>query len=319
MAEKQPDQALTPRLDDLAAKLDTVAGAVLTIANRQSELLDHVSEIEARRSHDALEISQRLEALERQALGRPPSAAPGDDATSSVAGDLRLALEVLAQVAEGIERLDARTAERLTALRDAAAGPVRDLQDVLAARYEQQDEQAADLAASLQALAARPAAPSGHDDSAVLARIDELGGRVTLHTDTALAGTLRLIDDRLATLRNAVVEAARGDEDKGGFEAGAVMGATQAAWNRLEQRLDAEFDDLGRQLEAMATLLEQAAQSAEEAAQNAGEAASYRPIVSGDQLRKAAGALRDTVVSAGRSRRERRGGPRSLGPGSTPP
>ncbi len=86
------------------------------------------------------------------------------------------------------------------------------------------------------------------------------------------------------------------------------MGATQAAWNRLEQRLDSEFDDLGRQLQSMAALMDQAVASSEVAAN--------RPVVTGDQLRKAASAVRDTVVSASRSRRDRRGGPKGLGSGS---
>lgn len=140
---------------------------------------------------------------------------------------------------------------------------------------------------------------------------NELGGRLTLHTDTALAGALRLIDDRLAALRNVVAGAGSGASPQtnvGGFEAGAVMGAAQAAWNRLEQRLDTEFDDLSRQLQAMATLIEQAVASA--------EAAASRPVVTGDQLRRAASAVKDTVVGASRSRRDRRGGPRGLGSGS---
>jgi type II secretory pathway component PulM len=96
----------------------------------------------------------------------------------------------------------------------------------------------------------------------------------------------------------------------GGFEAGAVMGAAQAAWNRLEQRLDHEFDDLGRQLQSMASLIEQAVTTAE-----AAEAAASRPVVTGEQLRRAATSVKDSALGAGRARRERRGGPRSLGPG----
>ncbi len=46
------------------------------------------------------------------------------------------------------------------------------------------------------------------------------------------------------------------------------------------------------------------------------EAAANRPVVTGDQLRKAASAVKDTVVSASRSRRDRRGGPRGLSSGS---
>ena len=94
-----------------------------------------------------------------------------------------------------------------------------------------------------------------------------------------------------------------------GFEAGAVMGAAQAAWNRLEQRIDTEFDDLGRQLHSMGAVIEQALATA--------EAAANRPVVTGDQLRRAASSVKDTVLGASRSRRERRGGPKGLGPGGS--
>jgi hypothetical protein len=123
-----------------------------------------------------------------------------------------------------------------------------------------------------------------------------------------MAAALRLIDERLTAVREALpTESATTPSNVGGFEAGAVMGAAQAAWNRLEQRLDTEFDDLGRQLQAMAALIEQAVATT--------EAVANRPVVTGDQLRRAASAVKDTVVGAGRSRRERRGGPRGLGSG----
>ena len=129
-----------------------------------------------------------------------------------------------------------------------------------------------------------------------------------LHTDLALAGALRVIDQRLGALRDALTDAAHGTTAVGGFEAGAVMGATQAAWTRLEQRLDAEFDDLGRQLQAMVVLIERTATLA--------EAVANRPVLTGDQLRRAASAMKESVASAGRSRRERRGGQRGLGSGT---
>jgi hypothetical protein len=58
-------------------------------------------------------------------------------------------------------------------------------------------------------------------------------------------------------LRQALTEgdALGGSGRTAGFEAGAVMGAAQAAWTHLEQRLEAEFDDLGRQLQAMASVI----------------------------------------------------------------
>jgi hypothetical protein len=272
--EGHPDE-VRAALFELTSRLDTVAGAVAAIASTQTDLLAHVAETEARRAQDALEVSQRLTAIERQALG----------ADQTLAEDVRLALDVLAHVAEGIEQLDQRTEDRLAGIRDAATGHV----DSLPGRIEE-------VSSAVQALTRQ---------------LPELGGKLTLHTDTALAGALRLIDDRLAALRSSVLDAATGAQtsNAGGFEAGAVIGAAQAAWNRLEQRLDTEFDDLGRQLQAIAGLLEQTAQSAEVAA--------TRPVVTGEGIKRAATAVRDTVVSARRSRRDRRGGPKGLGPGSS--
>ena len=250
--------------------------------------------------------------------------------------DLALSLEVLARVAEAVERLDARTEDRLAAVRDAATAPLADLEALLSARGERTEARFEELATALRDLAARPEPTAPADDdrpanAAAAERVDEmatavqsltwqlpemgdeLAGRVTEHTDAALAGVLRLIDDRLTALRSALAEAEPGPtataaaSGMGGFEAGAVMGAAQAAWNRLEQRLDSEFDDLGRQLQAMASLIEGVVHSTEDLAN--------RPVVTGDQLRRAASAVKDSVVSASRSRRERRGGPRGLGSG----
>jgi hypothetical protein len=136
---------------------------------------------------------------------------------------------------------------------------------------------------------------------------EELSDHLSRHTDLALAGALRVIDQRLDALRDAL-STTGGGANVGGFEAGAVMGATQAAWTRLEQRLDAEFDDLGRQLQAMAALIERTAAIS--------EALANRPVVTTDQLRKAASAVKESVTAAGRARRDRRGGQRGLGPGT---
>lgn len=316
---------------DLAQKLDTVAGAVAQIARTHTELLAHVAETEARRSAEAAAATARLDGLHQ--------------AVEQQRDDLALALEVLARMAEAIERTDARTDDRLAAVRDAATTPVVDLQQMLAARGERTDARLDAMAESVAASVAALEARKEHqvptvDLSPLLERIDdlaaavqgltwqipevgeslaqgtdELGQHLTVHTDTALAGVLRLIDARLADLRASIAtDASTGDKAMGGFEAGAVMGAAQAAWNRLEQRLDHEFDDLGRQLQSMASLIEQAVTTAE-----AAEAAASRPVVTGEQLRKAATSVKDSVLGAGRSRRERRGGPRSLGPGHDEP
>ena len=211
------DEAQARALAELSRKLDTVAGAVAAIAGSHTELLGHVAEAEARRGHDAREVAQRLDALERQVLALPPpSSRPPDD-------------------------------------------------------------------------------------------LEQLRADLTRHTDLALAGALRVIDQRLDALRDAL-STTGGGANVGGFEAGAVMGATQAAWTRLEQRLDAEFDDLGRQLQAMAALIERTAAIS--------EALANRPVVTTDQLRKAASAVKESVTAAGRARRDRRGGQRGLGPGT---
>lgn len=339
-AKDRPADGTTDALARLGQTLDTVAGAVASIAASHNDL------------------AERLDAIERQVLARPaaaippPPGAPGD--LAALQTDLALTLARLTEVSESIERLDSRTEDRLAAVRDAAAAPVADLQALLSARNARQDAQLSGLTVAVDNLAADgPASvrerlaeltggmrelvtpPPGEGGAGVLERIEELGGelaavreqveridvvgpmeqvtqdltgRLTRHTDTALAGMLRIIDDRLTALRAAVTDAAGAAPAQGGFEAGAVMGATQAAWNRLEQRLDSEFDDLGRQLQSMAALMDQAVASSEVAAN--------RPVVTGDQLRKAASAVRDTVVSASRSRRDRRGGPKGLGSGS---
>lgn len=352
--EPQAGGDVAARLDDLDRKLDTIAGAMATVAARQTEL-------------DAAADAQRA--------------------------DLGLALEVLAGIADSLERADARTEDRLASIRDAAAVPLADLQALLSARTDRTEHQLTDLVTRVEAAVAglaapaspdAPPLPSGVEDvvarletaladlprpqdgwdtepappaaappqlDALDDRLNELytalqslswqlpevtrqlgdlrqqveqltalaqpdeGGedtgsmeeRLRHHTDTALAGTLRVLDERLNGLRAAIRDAAPAPAPQMGFEAGAVMGAAQAAWNRLEQRLDSEFDDLGRQLQAMGTLIEQALATA--------EAAANRPVVTGEQLKRTAVSMKDAVLQASRSRRERRGGPRGLGPG----
>lgn len=366
-------------LQALDRKIDTLAGATAAVVSTQTDLLDRNAEAEARRGEDALDVAQRLDALERQVLalstagtGSGPDRGSFEPLVAGVAEltttaaqqreDLALALDVLARMAEALERSDARTEDRLAAVRDAAAIPVADLQALLTARADRTDAQLGELVAALEDADAA-AAPSGERDAQtdgtarmgamadrVTERVDELAEAVrgltwqlpeitqevaalrervegadvsgavsaaaedlALHTDTALAGVVRLFDERLTALRTTFTEATSGGGNGGGnqagmgFEAGAVMGAAQAAWNRLEQRIDSEFDDLGRQLHSMAALIERALATA--------EAAVNRPVVTGDQLRHAASTVKDTVMKASRSRRDRRGGPRSLGPG----
>jgi len=210
--------------------------------------------------------------------------------------DLALSLEVLARVAEAVERVEARTRDRAPSGPDDAVLPLADLEAVLSARGERTEARFEEMAVAVRSITSQ--LPELGDD---------VTDRLTEHTDTALAAVLRLIDERLFSLRRAFAEGGDpgADGSARGFEAGAVMGAAQAAWNRLEQRLDTEFDDLGRQLQAIASLIDNVVTATEDLAN--------RPIVSGEQFRKAATTLRETVASANRSRRERRGGPRSLG------
>jgi hypothetical protein len=281
---RAPDEAQMSALTDLGRKLDTVAGALAAIAGSHSDLLAHVAEAEARRSHDAREVAQRLGALERQVLSLPtPPAPPPVDPLDpfpvlsvpadleNLRSDLALGLDVLAQVAESVQNLERRADEEAAALPRTTADANR----------------------------------------AVIERIEELGRGLMLHTDLALAGALRVIDHRLVALKDALSGTGSGQPNVAGFEAGAVMGATQAAWTRLEQRLDAEFDDLGRQLQAMAALIEHTAAITESVAN--------RPVLTGDQLRRAASAVKESVASAGRARRERRGGQRGIGSGPSEP
>jgi|GEM_PF-4709628 predicted nucleic acid-binding Zn-ribbon protein len=140
---------------------------------------------------------------------------------------------------------------------------------------------------------------------------EDLAEDLRQHTDVALAGTLRVLDERFQGLRSAIVPltAPPGSAPGMGFEAGAVMGAVQAAWSRLEQRLDHEFDQLGHQLVEMDRRIEQALATA--------EAAANRPVVTGEQLRKTASSVKEAVQAAREQRRLRRGGPppKGLGPG----
>jgi hypothetical protein len=155
-----------------------------------------------------------------------------------------------------------------------------------------------------------PPEPVALDLAPVHQRLDEVSGEIERavadRTEAAMAGLLRLLDDRLAALRDEIQRGATSAQSGGGFEAGAVLGASQAAWNRLESRLDSEFDDLGRQLHSLGVLVERALEAVEQ----------RQPLVTGEGIRKAAASVRDTVVGASKSRRDRRGGPRGLGSGS---
>ena len=268
---------------DLMRRLDTVAGAVASIATSHTDLRAHVAEAEARRTADAREVAQRLDGLEQALLAVPVASrrasgygpAPYPIELDELRADIGLRMEVLARVAQVVERLDERD-NQPAATADAPTGP-------------------------------------GLAPEALAQTAEELSQRLTLHTDTALAGVVRVIDGRLdvlrAELRGELADIGQRNApaaQPAGFEAGAVMGAAQAAWNRLEQRLDTEFDDLSRRLDALDRVVESAALHA--------EAAASRPVVSGEQLRRAASTMKTTVLDAGRARWARYND-RSLGSG----
>lgn len=251
-------------LDGLDRKLDAVAAALAAVASSHAQLLPTIEESEARHTEDALDVAQRLDALERQVLNLKQRPSATDGGGGSAQADLALALDVLERLAASVERSDAR----LSKLEDS---------------------------------------------------LDEFGEHLSDHIEAALAGMLRLIDARLAAVRAAVEEAslvpleptpAPAPPPAPSFEAGAVMGAAQAAWIRLEQRIEAEFDDLARQLQTMTTLVEQSLATA--------EAAANRPVVTSEQIRRTATSVKDAVVGASRARRDRSGRPKGLGPGQGP-
>jgi hypothetical protein len=275
--EPTADDTVLASLGDVGAKLDTVAGALAAIASSHTELLAHVAEAEARRREDALAIAQRLDALERQAL----TASSHDEATATGAGEVGDVVDALQRVEERVEQRAEQGRAQVDELAQAVAALTWKLPEVV--------DDLATIRAELGRLA------SGSDDAAE---------RLALHSDKALAAVLRLLDDRLTQLRQDLPTVR--PQEAPGFEVGAVMGAAQAAWTQLEHRLDTEFDDLGRQLQAIVALIEQVSANA--------EAVANRPVVSGDQIRRAATSLRDSVVSANRARRERRGGPKGLTP-----
>jgi hypothetical protein len=134
---------------------------------------------------------------------------------------------------------------------------------------------------------------------AIEAAVNELGRALQRqHDDLLLAlDVLAQLGGAVeqSTTGLAVVEPAPSPGPSSGYEAGAVMGATQAAWTRLEERLDAEFGDLRVQLRSLTGLTQEATATALEVA--------HRPVVNGEQLRKAAASVRTTVRGLRRTRR----------------
>lgn len=183
----------------------------------------------------------------------------------------------------------------------------------LVARLDALDDLVGEVADRLPALADSVAhveqvVTGGARQDLVPAAVDDL----RKHTDAAVAAALRVLDGRFDAIRQTIERAAADAGPSGGsgmgFEAGAIMGTVQAAWSRLEQQLDREFDELGRRLDRLEQLVDTAVATTEEVAQ--------RPVVTGDQLKRTASSLKDTLVAAGRAGRQRWSARRS---GSTPP
>jgi|SRR5690554_60626 len=279
---------LGARLDDLSDKLDTVAGAVAAVAASQNELID--------------QGRQLLDALARS--------------TRTHRDDLEAVVEALTATVDAVEGAAQVHDERLGGLQDALTAPIADLQALLAARTQALEARLEAMAARLDAAPAAPGpspvpgpSPAGLDD--LRADLAATARDLRHHTDVALAGTIRVLDERFEGLRRAVGPAEpQQPTSPGGFEAGAVLGAVQAAWSRLEQRLDHEFDELGHQLLEIDRRIEQALATA--------EAAANRPVVTGEQLRRTASSVKEAVLAAREQRRLRRSGgtpPKGLGPG----
>jgi hypothetical protein len=68
---------LADLIQGLSTKLDTVAGATAAVASTQTDLLTRMAEAEVRRSEDASNVAQRLDALERQVLAALRQRLPG--------------------------------------------------------------------------------------------------------------------------------------------------------------------------------------------------------------------------------------------------
>lgn len=339
------DGATQAALVGFGRQFDTVASSVAAIAVGQRELLGRLAEAETKRRQDALELGRRLEAVEGVLLNLGLADRLEDilaahqehqatlqhlsertAALTTMLGELverPVAASPVARPARPLPEVIVPDVVTLPLNIDADLAPLRGQLVDLAATAAHQRDDLARVADAVATLGARPSDLAAMGP--VIARVNDLTSavqsisgqlpqlgdnvthRLTEHTDTALAGVLRLLDGRLAALRRALADAGSPSTSATGetpLDAETVMGIAQASWNHLEQRIDTEFDDLGRQLQAMAALIEAVVVSNEDLAS--------RPIVTGEQFRRAATSVKETVVTANRNRRQRRGGPKSL-------
>ena len=310
---------------DLALALEALAGVTEALERSATRTDDRLAAIRdaaavpvadlqtlltARTERTDAQLQALLDRVEA-AIGAPPPAPGGEqDAPGGPVAGLAEALDRVEDALGAL--LDRPSAQSAGGLGDDALATFDTHVEELRNSVKSLSWQLPELAEELATLRAQV---EGLDLTGPLQETaEDLAEDLRQHTDVALAGTLRVLDERFQGLRSAIVPLTTPPPASGGmgFEAGAVMGAVQAAWSRLEQRLDHEFDQLGHQLVEMDRRIEQALTAA--------EAAANRPVVTSEQLRKTASSVKEAVQAAREHRRLRRGGPggsppRGLGPG----
>jgi hypothetical protein len=129
---------------------------------------------------------------------------------------------------------------------------------------------------------------------AIAAAVAEVGAAVERQAED-----LRLALEVLVQLAQKLEDPAPGSDlaAGNGVEVGALMGATQAAWFRLEQRLESGLSDIDRQLRSLSRPSAPAPTTPAPAL-----GSGQRPTATGDQLRRAASSFRESVRGLRRSR-----------------
>jgi len=319
---REVSEAAAAQRADLALALEALAGVTEALERSATRTDDRLAAIRDAAAVPVADLqtlltarTERTDAQLRALLDRVEAAVGGSaDTPAPDAADPQEA--PLAGLADALDRVE----EGLAALLDrpaahTAAGPGDEALATFDSHVEELRNSVKSLSWQLPELAEELATLRAQVEGLDLAgplqeTAEDLAEDLRQHTDVALAGTLRVLDERFQGLRSAIVPLTSPPPSAGmGFEAGAVMGAVQAAWSRLEQRLDHEFDQLGHQLVEMDRRIEQALATA--------EAAANRPVVTGEQLRKTASSVKEAVQAAREHRRLRRGGtpPKGLGPG----
>jgi hypothetical protein len=242
--------AVTARLDELKA--------TDAVQQQLHEVLDALREQQARQDGQADAFGVQLTALQSALVERD------DDRWR---GELDRALDQMGQ-------------EVLAAVADVRAQVDRGAGD------------ASGLRLSLDAALERVVAKLQGDVNRVLTSVSS--------SDELLDDRLRRVDSQLGEVRDTVEGMARGGGSNlpvlatqqtestqiTGFEAGAVLGASQAAWTRLEQRLDHDFDDLTAEVQQLRHSLELAVRALEQLAARQADSAPLKATATA--VRKAA-------------------------------